>query len=62
MTLLKCFEADSITEIESKTNAFIKESGQVYCVVNLRVYPPSETVGKWCCYLVYKQKYEEGSK
>lgn len=66
-TLLKVIEAASPKELEADTNAFIKESGKVYAVVNMRVYPCDETVGTirkitgWICYIIYKEKYPEES-
>lgn len=58
-TLLKTFEASNLKEIEGAANTWIKDSGEVYAVVNMRVYPPGDTHANWCCYVIYKEKFKE---
>lgn len=64
MTLLKIVESDTTKELETHVNTWVKESGVVHVVVNMRVYPPSFEDGRkqWACYIIYKEKYAEGER
>jgi len=61
MTLLKVVEGASAKEVEGFVNTWIKDSGEVHKVINMRVYPPSEHCDKWICYAVYLEKYENAA-
>lgn len=57
-TLLKIIETDDTKELETLTNDFVKKSGEVYAVVNMRVYPCDN--GKWVNYIIYKEMFKDG--